>query len=246
MRDEQMKEASPKSDWAVTANRYVAYFDIMGFKDMVLRASHNEIYEMMKKIDKGIKLNENVNWNKVPAKLIKTTTYSDSIIIYSKDDSFDSLYSLICTVSGLTNDLLTAAIPHKGAVAFGTMTLDTVNSIFFGQPLIDAYLLQEELNFYGIIAHATIEQEIEVKREKRIIPFITNYLCHFKKGNSFHLTINPMFVFTNKPEHQKYRDELFASCKKMRFKTSGHLRKYIDNTELYLNTLKEKRSKGEK
>ncbi len=50
-----MGESPSESAWEVTAARYVAYFDIMGFKDMVLRISHNEIYEMMKKIGIRIK-----------------------------------------------------------------------------------------------------------------------------------------------------------------------------------------------
>jgi hypothetical protein len=145
-RDLKMKEASPGSDWPKTANRYVAYIDIMGFKDMVLRESHSEIHEMMLKIGQYIKDSEEVQWNKATSKLIKTTYYSDSIIIYSKDDSFYSLDSFICTVAAFTHALLAESIPHKGAVAFGLMTLDTDNSIFFGQPLIDAYILQEELD----------------------------------------------------------------------------------------------------
>jgi hypothetical protein len=233
-----MKKTSTNRKWKITADRYVAYFDIMGFKDMVLRYSHNEIYSMMKKIDKGIKLTSKVKWvHDNPANLIKTTTYSDSIIIYSKDDSYDSLDSITKTVSALTNELLSDAIPHKGAIAFGRMTIDTVNSIFFGRPLIDAYLLQEDLYFYGIVAHATIEKEIRKGQNDGAAIMAMNYLCHFKNGNSLHLVIPPVFICATDPSptYQEKTDKLFASFDKLRFKTSGPLRKYIDNTEFYLN-----------
>lgn len=238
-----MSKVFNESDWVVTCNRYVAYFDIMGFKNMVSRVTHDEIYNMMKNINNKIKANENMDWLDLKSNLIKTTTYSDSIIIYSKDDSLNSLTSLIATVAGLHYDLLTDTIPHKGAVAFGMMTLDTDKSIFFGQPLIDAYILQEELIFYGIIMHATFEQKMEEIKEKEQekIPFIKNYLCPLKNGNSLHKTIAPLFAFLLNPqnnEEQIVHDKLFASCNALRFKTSGHLRKYIDNTELYLNTFK--------
>ena len=234
-----MGESPSESAWEVTAARYVAYFDIMGFKDMVLRISHNEIYEMMKKIGIRIKLHKSIQWQGLPKELIKTTSYSDSIIIYSKDNSDDSKYALFATVAGLTNDLLSEAIPHKGAVAFGMMTLDSDNSIFFGQPLIDAYLLQEELNFYGVVVHATAEQEVE-KSKGGLVPFYASYDCQFKKGHSTHMVIAPGFVVASTPEYQPYCDKLFASFKQLRFKTSGHLRTYIDNTELYLTTIKNK------
>lgn len=232
-----MKEVSAESKWEITTKRYVAFIDIMGFKDMLLRATHNEIYEMMKEIDKKIKSNADIPWGKTKEKLVKATTYSDSIMIYSKDDSSNSLHSFRCTVAGLTSDLLRLAIPHKGAVAFGMMTLDTDNSIYFGQPLIDAYLLQEELYFYGVVAHATFEQELSIKEMGNAL--IANYLCPFKMGKSYHLTITPIFLMTTTTtKHKLQRDELINSCNKFRLKTSGHLRNYIENTELYLNTLK--------
>jgi hypothetical protein len=60
---------------------------------------------MMKKIEKRKKLNENLLWGSANLKLVKTTTYSDSIMIYSENDSYDAFHSLTCTVAGLTYDL---------------------------------------------------------------------------------------------------------------------------------------------
>lgn len=166
-----------KENWDITAARYVVYLDIMGFKDLVSRTKHEAIYEMMKKINERKQFNSKVNWGKTNSELVKTTTYSDSIMIYSKDDSYESLYSTICTTSGLTNDLLTEGIPHKGALAFGIMTLDTQNSIFFGQPLIDAFLLEGEINFYGILVHGSAEIKIDVfNTGKKTFPFL-NHIC---------------------------------------------------------------------
>jgi hypothetical protein len=230
-----------KIDWAKTVKRYVAYFDIMGFKDMVLRSTHDEIYEMMKNIDQQLKQNISIDWGgKENLNLVNVTMYSDSIIIYSKDDSVASLDAIVCTVSSLTSDLLIEAIPHKGALAFGTMTIDMENSIFFGQPLIDAFLLQEELNYYGTVVHATAEEGIVNAREKgATVVFLEYYPCYFKKGNSRHLTIYPMSLISREKYPEEY-DRLFASLGKLRLKTSGHLRNYIDNTETYLNTISAK------
>ena len=49
-----MENALLKSDWVVTADRYVAYIDIMGFKDLVLTTSHDKIYSMMKDIQGAV------------------------------------------------------------------------------------------------------------------------------------------------------------------------------------------------
>ncbi len=227
-------------NWEVTCKRYVGFIDIMGFKDMVLKNTHQEIYKMMLKIVESTKLFEDVEWagrkNK-NEKLVTTTNYSDSIMIYSKDDSYDSLHDFICTIACITEDLFTQNIPFKGAIAFGTMTLDTEKSIFFGQPLIDSYLLQEELMFYGIIVHATAEKEIS--GQKNIIDslFLSKYLCPLKNGSSYHLTIYPMSADNTFQEEKDNLDflKLLNSIDGLRGRTSGYLRKYIDNTESYMN-----------
>ena len=49
-----------KSIWTITTDRFVGFIDIMGFKDMVMRSSHDDIYRMMKVINKAKTLNENL------------------------------------------------------------------------------------------------------------------------------------------------------------------------------------------
>lgn len=220
--------------WAITTNRFVAFIDIMGFKNMVATLPNEVIYSMMKKVKYKRDLAANIKWSTNGLKLVRTTTYSDSIMVYSKDESLESFEYLIKTVAMLTHELFIEGIPHKGSVAHGLMTLDIENSIFFGQPLIDAYLLQEELNFYGIILHATCESQIENKF-KKLIPFVNNYMCPFKTGNSNHLTVCPIFTYGEK--YKAHREKMFEAIKKFRHLTSGGLRKYIDNTEVYLKKI---------
>lgn len=225
-------------DWQITTKRFVTYIDIMGFKDMIARTPHSDVYNMMKRIEKKYKFYENMKWKDIGSNHVKSTTYSDSIILYSENESIESLKSIIRSTAGLINDLFVEGVPHKGAFAFGKMTLDTTNSIFFGQPLIDAYLLQQELHYYGIIIHATAEQKMEEIVNLKKLHFIFNYPCPLKKTTSNHLTIRPMYAFNTGNTYKKENEELFKSIKKMRQMTSGYLRKYIDNTELYLKNQK--------
>lgn len=140
-------------------------------------------------------------------------------------------------VSAFVNELFDEAIPHKGAVAFGTMTLDINKSIFFGQPLIDAYSLQEEIKFYGTILHATAEKEIE-NHKQRGIPFIKQYFCPFKGGSSKHLTIEPLFATWEGEDGTGNLSEVLRSdIKELRYNSSGHIRSYIDQTEKYFEEI---------
>jgi len=231
-----------ETPWDITAKRYVGFIDIMGFKDMVSRSTHDEIYEMMKNIEAAKNQNEKIEWGNSKEQLVRSTFYSDSIMLYSKDDSYGSVDAMLYTLSAFTNDLLVLGIPHKGALAFGNMTLDTERSIFFGQPLIDAYLLQEELSLYCIVIHSSAEGEIERQSFKHLL--FHDYICPFKGGASKHLIIPPIFAGAspNGTLH-KWEQELKNGIKALRHKTSGHLRKYIDNTEAFLKSYEEKQAK---
>lgn len=223
-------------EWAITTKRFVAFIDIMGFKDLVMRSTHQQVYKMMQVITDERERMASIDWSDMKENMVKTTTYSDSIIIYSKDDSEISFESISYTIAGLTSSLFAEGIPHKGAIAFGTMTLDTERSIYFGQPLIDAYLLQEEISFYGFLLHGSTEKKISTFDIAGL--FIKKYLCPLKNGAAHHLTIYPMeLIELENDEPNLEREKIWGALKKFRHSTSGHLRKYIDNTENYFNAM---------
>ena len=147
-----------KSKWKITTKRYVGFIDIMGFKDMVAKQTHKEVYDKLLKIAefKNIAQKRNIASRNPP----KVFIFSDSIIVFSKDDSDLSLTELLLNIGHLTQLLLKNTIPFKGAIASGEISVDEKNSIFFGQPLIDAYLLEEELGIYAVAVHHSAEKAI--------------------------------------------------------------------------------------
>lgn len=232
------KKADERIPWETSTNRYVGFVDIMGFKDMLTRLSHNEVYELMKKVSKSVSVVQSVFSVDYESETdfdinVKMMLYSDSIMIYTKDEQKHSLENLIASISTLSDSLFSDGIPHKGAIAFGKMTLDFDNSIFFGQPLVDAYLLQEELKFYGIAIHGTAEKNQDIFDDESII----EYNCQFKNGSAKHLTIAPG-VSLSEDFEEKTVDNLIEKVNKLRVNTSGSLRKYIDNTIDYLDYVK--------
>ena len=230
--------ANQMDGWDVKANRLVALIDIMGFKDMVARSPHEQIYDMMLNVNKNIQKSVGIKWTNTSQGLVNTTSYSDSIMLYSKNSNLDSFNAFANSVALLTNDLLSDCIPHKGSIAFGEMTLDIKNSIFFGQPLIDAFLLQEELKFYGIVLHASAEQALKPYTERLKINFVETYRCFFKQGEASNMVIYPMYAKNMKGKFPDQIKKLQESINGLRHKTSGHLRSFIDNTEAYLSYLR--------
>jgi hypothetical protein len=232
------------SNWDITTNRFVAYIDIMGFKDMLSKEGHSKVLDMMKKFGKTIEFTYDMIQIENNVKVIK---FSDCIMVYSKNGTKESLSSLLFLLSSLMEDLLTEKIPFKGAISFGKMTIDDKDSIYFGQPLVDAYLLQEELHFYGIIVHSSAENEIReiYKNISMKFLYLINYKCPLKMGNAFHLSIYPIdFIVLIRGSKEilaknNRKDNNLTALRKsidnLRRSTSGKVRIYIDNTETYID-----------
>jgi DNA repair photolyase len=102
--------------------------------------------------------------------------------------------------------------------------------------LIDAFLLSEELAFYGIAIHNTAESFI--RRDGIFQKRFLFYECPMKNGIAYHNLVSPFMPFFRK-------HEISAIIDQFRFMTSGHLRRYIDNTERFLKLAFEKQKERE-
>lgn len=165
--------------WPITGKRFVGFIDIMGFKDLVARSNHNEVYKKLKKVFSAFK-QESIDDPMHGTDPNKLFIFSDSIIIFSKDDSVNQMKEFSRNMRVLMERLLKDAIPFRGGIAFGEITVDDESSIFFGQPLIDAFLLSEELLFYGIAVHHTVEPMI--KRDSYFNKRFIFYNSRMKNG----------------------------------------------------------------
>ena len=218
-----------------TRNRFVGFIDLMGFKDYVARNSHQTIYKELKKVFTEFKkdsLEEHYYSDGY-----KFYIFSDSIIFFTESEEIKDMQEFLRLMRILTERLLNETLPFRGGIAYGKMTVDAENSIFFGQPLIDAFLLSEELLFYGVAVHHTAEKQIRKDPDfkKRFIA----YKSPMKGGQALHNIISPFIRFYNKFKV----DEIIDGY---RLKTSGSLRRYIDNTKDYLEYSFDYQNKYEK
>lgn len=234
-------------DWEITTNRFVAFIDIMGFKDIVQRKIDKEVYENFKKIsDYSNNLNKLINseyfanQKNIEKGTIYITIFSDSIVIFSKNNNEKTLKAFLVSVISIFNIIIQIGWGAKGVISYGNMTVDIKKSIFFGQPLIDSYLSQENLHYYGVLFHHTAERYIN---ENKIVYKRGTFNCNtpIKSGkvNSMNLNWLSFLPETNevlgsniiptkaKETHIKVLNSLMD---KIRLNVSGDPRKYVDNT----------------
>lgn len=223
--------------WNETPNIFVAFLDIMGFKDRVFREEHKDVKKMLeslrpaieeiekeakKRLQGQITLQEKEKTANTASSFIFPVSFSDSIILFSSDDSSDSGVDIILDAAVILSEAIKNEIPMKGAIAFGEMTVDIDKSLYFGKPLIDAYELQNELQLYGIVLHHTAEKRFKDLKMEHILgsSLAGNYSVPMKSGKINYHFLNWGFMSENPMD----------SVNKMYNSVSGSPRIYVDNT----------------
>lgn len=231
------------SDWPVTAERFVAYLDILGFSDLVMRENHDHIYDKLRKISGDIGLLNYLHGPVAPpgAGKLRIITFSDSIFIFTNDQSRASFFSIIFAISKIVITGLENGIAIKGSLASGEITIDTSKNLFFGTPIIDAYNLEKEVHYIGVVAHHSIDNKL--KNNAEYGELIKNGLIEcktpMKSRHVVHLNVWWPLYTSMDDNANPFLLESLASAKSLitdlRLGASGPPRIYIDNTLEILN-----------
>lgn len=225
----------------MTAEQFVVFLDILGFKERVFRNSHAAIEKDLRELNEEIIQlvnssmdnamdearvvvvndaeggQEQRNLSQEAGSPIQLAQFSDSIVLFSNDVSTTSLNRIANVASKIMNASMSKGFPLKGALAQGTMTNDPQKQLFFGRALIDAYLLEEELHYYGIAVHHSAEGMVVSNSNNNI----------FKDNN--------LFLKSGRIQHYEicwYQENnaIKEYLNRIRTTVSGQPRKYIDNT----------------
>ena len=141
-----MKKTLAKT-WTPTNNRFIAFFDYLGFSNFVLRNDHSSVLKRMEKIH-GLLNDLNLEsrgkyltigeTDKDPISIgnyySKATMFSDSFVIFSEDDSTNNLTHLLLQCIKFMQKCIYYGIPVKGAISHGNVTADVDKNIFLERP----------------------------------------------------------------------------------------------------------------
>lgn len=211
---------SSQKEYRETAERFVAFLDIMGFKERVARTGHDDLLSQLTAFIRDISL----YIEQYKDSELQLAQFSDSIILFSKDDSTESLTVLAEAASVIMRTAVRQErpIPLKGAIAKGCITCDFSKQLFFGQALIDAFLLEENINYYGVLVHHSAESTVLGLGETKLFKDVKASL---KSGNISHYELS-WYVDGEADSIEKVESAL----RDIRLSVSDAPRKYIDNT----------------
>ena len=229
--------------WNVTCNRFVGFFDIMGFKEMVLRNNHADVLEKINQIREAIGVIENHGRELLISKadthrvgkphsyteaIVLPVFFSDSIVLVSEDDSMASARKIVILAAWLMYKSLVNGLAIKGGLAYGEQTADFEESLHVGRPLIDAYTLQDELHMYGAVLHHSMEAYLKDNDMFGYINESRRFLCRgqvpMKECSVVHYCVDWPGVF------RFYHQDPVTTVSALAGNVSGSVRLYVDNT----------------
>jgi hypothetical protein len=159
-------------------NRYVAFFDILGFKNWVeIEGSWNVFVYIRGFMNLIIRasmpksvVNADMSVDLEPS-IISYINFSDSIVFYSLDDSYEAFRSILKVSAEFVNVTIcgpTRAI--RGALSYGEFYADPENNAYVGQALIDAYELERKQDWLGVCLHSSLEGTANFIRAQKEFP----------------------------------------------------------------------------
>lgn len=209
-----------------TAERFVSFLDIMGFKDFVARNEHSVILAKLSVLTDFI--SETVG----SVSGFHFSMFSDSILLYSDSSQSDDFESIVRLTSDIVRESISIGLPIKGAIAKGVCTATTGDKLlYFGQPIIDAFKLEENIVIYGVAIHNTAEQEALFLAKKTGTDLVYDYKVVLKNAVSKHYLLN---------WYGNQADDTINMLINIRLTVSDAPRRYIDNTIDAINSLMEK------
>lgn len=152
------KQRVVKPRWNDDIPRLILYADFMGFKNRVFSSSHEELKCLL------VKFNDAWHKKLQPLQMsgdLKFVQFSDSILVVANGTNFKMFNLITKAAISMMHEALKINFGIKGILAQGTFSFDEKSGLYFGRPLVDAYLLHEEIKYYGIVVHHSAENTVK-------------------------------------------------------------------------------------
>ena len=152
----------------------VAFCDILGFSNLVGRRRLEDLVAHDLAIFRRIlHYSLSHNWVAEPPSFdelhsdarVDFAWFSDSIFLYSRDDSDESVRRLVETVSWLLFATITGTQTRvRGAISYGDVFIDSDNDLFVGQPIVEAARLEATQEWAGAALTPAAVERVPISR----------------------------------------------------------------------------------
>ena len=144
--------------------RFVAFFDLLGFGSWVENDGSMEVFTyvrgfldlMVRASLPGSVVHPNMSVD-VPSPDLGYVMFLDSIVFYSRDDSYECLKTMLAVCGEFMNSVICGPSRMvRGAIAYGDFFVDPEVSAYVGQALIDGYRLEGQQGWLALSLDASL------------------------------------------------------------------------------------------
>jgi hypothetical protein len=244
----------------------VAFLDILGFKELVEKNDHKSltgIYTTLVGINlaglSGNNIKKDVSGgSKIDTQKISVNArmISDSIVLWTEDNSISSFIQIITAVRTLLKNSLVIGLPFRGAISHGEVggiTSKPITPFFkcdalFGKGIVNAYSLEGGQDWMGCIIDDTCfslynEIKVDVEGNALLIPdFLTHigysirYDVPIKNGKTYNAYVINWVSGNPDTYTEAYIRSKFAE--KNKDISSIQVQTKIENTITFVNYIK--------
>ena len=166
-------------------NNFAAHLDMLGFGNAVCRnfqEAWGALSDLKNAMDKALRLVIIPKSSGVPiGKRIGAKFFSDSIVLYTKNETDEDLFSILISSAQLFANALKSCLPLRGGIAHGKFCMDPNNDLFMGQSLVKAHAIGEDAQWSGIVVDKTIAE----RSQKTVLKgYIVTWTVSGKDGNN--------------------------------------------------------------
>lgn len=135
--------------------RFVAHIDMLGMRALTKRdpdLAWNRLSGLCHAREERLSLGiQRVDTNEVIADQIRTFTFSDTVVAFSKGSAENDALAMVLLMTELFTYGLHLCIPLRGGIACGRFAFNFDMNLFSGPALVDAYELGESAQWLGIV-----------------------------------------------------------------------------------------------
>ncbi len=145
--------------------RFVAFFDILGFGSWVESEGSKKVFTyvrgflnlMVRSSLPGSTVHQDMSVD-IQKSDIGYINFSDSIVFYSRNDSYHCLKAMLAVCGEFMNVVICGPSRMlRGAITHGEFYADSKANAYVGKALIDAYKLEEDQDWLGLSLHDSVE-----------------------------------------------------------------------------------------
>jgi len=145
--------------------RFVAFFDILGFSSWVENEGSKKVFMYVRGF-LNLMVRSSLPRSTVHQDMsvdiqksdIGYINFSDSIVFYSRNDSYHCLKAMLTVCGEFMNIVICGPSRMlRGAIAHGEFYADPKANAYVGKALIDAFHLEEDQDWLGLSLHDSVE-----------------------------------------------------------------------------------------